>query len=52
MADFGSETDSEYTNYWKDWVRISVVMCRACVVKSILDHSWICWVAIGETWGT
>lgn len=20
MNDFASETDSEYTNYWKDWV--------------------------------
>ena len=25
MEDFGSDTDSEYTSYWRDWVSLSCV---------------------------
>ncbi len=34
MDDFNSETDSDYTSYWRDWVSvdISLSLCavRAC----------------------
>ena len=25
MEEFGSETDSDYTSYWKDWVSVKVI---------------------------
>jgi hypothetical protein len=27
MDDFNSETDSDYTSYWRDWVSFNVFIC-------------------------
>jgi len=27
MEDFQSETDSDYTSYWRDWVSINPLSC-------------------------
>ena len=40
MEEFNSETDSDYTSYWRDWVSVCVVVfclclamhCVACVI--------------------
>ena len=44
MEDFNSETDSEYTSYWRDWVSqklflfpVRLVGCRYCC-RSFVCH--------------
>ena len=41
MEDFNSETESDYTSYWKDWVGLDVLhlLCRKGLSLDILD--WI-----------
>ena len=36
MDDFASETDSDYTSYWRDWVRIDEK------ISSIFFSAWLC----------
>lgn len=32
MEDFASETDSDYTSYWRDWVGFTLFLCfHACI---------------------
>ena len=31
MDDFGSETDSEYTSYWRDWVSRQVILLFSAI---------------------
>ena len=33
MDDFASETDSDYTSYWRDWVSDSFCLSGVCVQK-------------------
>lgn len=30
MDDFNSETDSDYTSYWRDWVSFNISSCPPC----------------------
>lgn len=49
MEDFNSETDSDYTSYWRDWVSLSFFLCF--VLLSPLFPLWVT-VAAGECiWG-
>lgn len=32
MEDFNSETDSDYTSYWRDWVSFCLVLDLVIVV--------------------
>jgi hypothetical protein len=38
MDDFNSETDSDYTSYWRDWVSLfyNILACRK-LVRMVLD---------------
>lgn len=39
MDDFNSETDSDYTSYWRDWVSLFTISTCAGVAKAGLDGS-------------
>lgn len=41
MEDFNSETDSDYTSYWRDWVS-GLVSSVACIVTFLPGPWW--WV--------
>ena len=39
MEDFNSETDSDYTSYWRDWVGRSFLSQSAA--QKLLDYSFL-----------
>ena len=46
MDDFASDTDSDYTSYWRDWVRDillpSIAVSRAVILIVILTFTFLC----------
>jgi hypothetical protein len=39
MDDFNSETDSDYTSYWRDWVSIPK-FCVVTLARAALCTGW------------
>lgn len=38
MDDFNSETDSDYTSYWRDWVSFNIFICYARLALLFLEE--------------
>jgi hypothetical protein len=47
MDDFASDTDSDYTSYWRDWV--SDPMCRL-VMMQLSRSSNLFWLELAAGW--
>lgn len=43
MDDFNSETDSDYTSYWRDWVSTSSSGLSFCALSFIIEESFRNW---------
>ena len=43
MEDFNSETDSDYTSYWRDWVSWCWFLCSVCFLLSFYMSCSVCW---------
>jgi hypothetical protein len=38
MDDFNSESDSDYTSYWRDWVRTRALLNTTLAAPAIVEH--------------
>lgn len=52
MEDFNSETDSDYTSYWRDWVSFSFLLCFCFVLPFCVGHGgvWLHGAFLGCGW--
>lgn len=51
MDDFASETDSDYTSYWRDWVGCACFIFSNCVAFSKVDFHFKFVLKVGPSHG-